>query len=623
MCGIAGVYDPHHQLTTTEALLETMTQAFANRGPDDEGYHVAPGLGFGFRRLAIIDLRNGNQPMFSADRSLVCICNGEIFNYKELRAELIAKGHRFETECDVEVLIPLYQEHGADFVKRLNGQFALALYDAGRERLLLARDQAGITPLFYTRVGDALIFSSVIKGLLEHPAVARDVDLVGLDQLAAFPAVISPRTMFRNIHALPAGHMLLADRHSTQTHTYWDLDYPREDAAPPDRGEAYYLEQLEAVLQESVRLRLQADVPVGCYLSGGLDSSLLAGLIHRHRPNHSLSTFSIGFTEAAIDERRYQQLVAQHIGARHHEVVFGADEIQKRMHDMIWHAESPLKECYDTCSLALSELVHQRNYKVVLAGEGADELFAGYAGYRFDAQRDHVLLDDDPLTEALERETNLHLWGDEDLFYETRFSELSETKQALFSAEVSEALLHDDALNSRPVDPAKLDGRHILHKRAYLDFKLRLGNHLLSDHGDRVGYANSVEVRYPFLDPHVIEFVRTLPPHYKFDGRLEKALLKKLAPRYVPQPVIEREKFGFVAPGSPYLLGRHIEWLEDVLSYERIKRQGYFNPDVVERLKSIYRAEGFMLQVPYETDLLMIVLTFGLFLDLFRMPDRR
>jgi asparagine synthase (glutamine-hydrolysing) len=621
MCGIAGVFDLESKRPIEDAALRAMAQALVHRGPDDEGFHREDGLGFAFRRLSIIDIAGGRQPMYNEDRSIVSVCNGEIYNHRELRRELLQKGHHLRTECDVEVLVHLYEEEGADFVRRLNGQFAFAIYDKRRRTLLLARDQPGIAPLFYSITGGVLLFGSSVKAILTHPKVNRAVDLTGLDQLLSFPAAIAPRTMFQGIHSLPAGELLIADEGGVRTRTYWDLDYPRASDAVPEKTELAYLEELDALLQRSISYRLQADVDVGYYLSGGLDSSLVAGLTRRVAPDVARHSFSIAFSQRDIDERDFQRQMAAHVGSVHHEIVFGWEDIERRMRAMVLHAESPLKEAYDTCSLALSEHVRESGFKVVLSGEGSDELFAGYAGYRFDRQRAELGLGSGDLVEALERELNEKLWGDGDLYYETRLYELEDVKAALYSAPVREACLAKGATESRPVNRAMLDGRDILHKRSYLDFKLRLGNHLLSDHGDRAGYANSVEVRYPFLDLDLIEFVKTVPPRLKFDGVVEKYLLKQAARRYVPEAITRREKFGFVAPGSPYLLKRGVPWLEDLLSYERIKRQGYFNPDTVERLKALYTADNFSLQIPYENDLLMIVITFGLFLDLFELPN--
>jgi asparagine synthase (glutamine-hydrolysing) len=360
---------------------------------------------------------------------------------------------------------------------------------------------------------------------------------------------------------------------------------------------------------------------VGFYLSGGLDSSLIAALIHDISPQEKRHAFSIGFTEKEIDERDYQRLMSRHVDAIHHEILFEWFDIDKRFMNMIYHAECPVKETYNSCSLALSESVNDNSIKAILTGEGADELFAGYIGYRFDIQRGGVGYDADDVYRALEEEENEKLWGDRDFFYEIRQYELREAKMALYSKDVRHAFPAFDCVNEALVDKNKLHNRHRLHKRSYLDFKLRLSDHLLSDHGDRLAYANSVEARYPFLDINLMEFAKTVPPHLKLNGLNEKYIVKKVAEKYLPRQIIQREKFGFVAPGSTYLMQRNLPWLEDVLSYEKIKRQGYFNPETVERLKKIYTADNFRLNLPFENDLLMIVITFGVFLDLFDMPD--
>jgi asparagine synthase (glutamine-hydrolysing) len=367
-------------------ILLSMTDSLVHRGPDDSGYHLEQSVGLGFRRLSIVDLESGNQPLHNEDRSITLVCNGEIFNFRELRDGLERRGHRFRTNCDVEVLLHLYEEEGADFIPRLNGQFAFALYDSGKRRLLLARDHVGIAPLFYTRADELFLFASEIKGLLKHPEVRQEVDLTGLDQVFAFPGTLAPRTMFKGINSLEAGHFLLVDEHGITDRQYWDMDYP-EEGASEYREEGYYLERLDAELQSAVRLRLLGDVPVGYYLSGGLDSSMIAGILHKIVPDERRHSFSIGFSQKEIDETRFQRLMAGHVGSIHHEMRFDWPEISAGFRKMILHAESPLRESYDTCSIALSQAVRQAGMKVVLVGEGADELFAGYYGYKFDQQR--------------------------------------------------------------------------------------------------------------------------------------------------------------------------------------------------------------------------------------------
>lgn len=621
MCGIAGVFACDGAGAISEETLAAMADVLECRGPDDRGFWTETGLGFGFRRLSIIDLSDeANQPFFNEDGSVVSICNGEIYNYRELREELIQKGHRFRSQCDVEILPHLYEEYGCEFIERLNGQFAFSIYDKRRKQLVLARDHVGIAPLFYTQAGNLLLFGSEIKALLKHPAVKREVDLTGLDQMFSFPGVVSPRTLFRGIHALKPGHYLLAQDGQVSVHEYWDLIYPEMSEIGDVKPDAFYCDLLDEALTDSVKRRLVADVPVGFYLSGGLDSSLIAGLIHQISPDVRHS-FSIGFTDGDIDERRFQKVVSEKVGSIHHETVFDWDDISNRLMEAVYRAETPLKESYDTCSLALSALVRQNDLKVVLTGEGSDEMFAGYVGYRFDQTRegaDGGMLD---VEQMLEQEIRTALWGDPDFLYERDQYAFREIKSALYSECVNGLFSEFDSVTQPLVDLSKLQGRHPVHKRSYIDFKLRLSDHLLADHGDRVAYANSVEARYPFLDIQVIEAVKKIPPQLMLKNSVEKYILKEMARSYVPKDIIEREKFAFVAPGSPYLIRQDIEWVNDLLSYDTIKRQGYFNPDTIERLKQMYRDPNFQINQTFDNDLLMIVLTFSIFLEQFEMPD--
>ena len=601
-------------------ILKAMTDSLVHRGPDDCGYYHEPQLGLGFRRLAIVDLAGGNQPLYNEDRSIVIVCNGEIFNFPELRDGLEKQGHHFATNCDVEVLLHLYEEEGADFIPRLNGQFAFALYDTRQRRLLLARDHVGIAPLFYTEKQGLLLFASEIKGLLAHPSVRREVDLTGLDQVFAFPGCLAPRTMFKGISSLKPGHFMLADERGISDHCYWDMEYPCEGEVPL-RHEEYYLERLDEELQRAVKVRLLGDVPVGYYLSGGLDSSMIAGILHRLVPDERRHSFSIGFAQQEIDETVFQMMMAGHVGSIHHEIRFDWPEISDGFRKMILHAESPLRESYDTCSIALSHAVREAGMKVVLVGEGADELFAGYFGYKFDRQRleqgDADGFDPEAMLEAELRE---ELWGDDSFIYEKNLYEFQAIREALYSCSVLEQFQEFNSVRAGVIDISKLAGRHPVHRRSYIDLKLRLASHLISDHGDRAAFANSVEARYPFLDINLMQFVREIPPDLKLNGLTEKYLLKRLGERYLPAPIRERQKFGFVAPGSPYLLGQGLEWMRDLLSPATIARQGYFNPAVVERLVQRYSSPGFQLNVPYEDDLLMIVLSFGVFLEEFGLP---
>jgi asparagine synthase (glutamine-hydrolysing) len=618
MCGFAGYIDLYNDERISQKILLRMTETLLHRGPDADGYFKRGNVGMGFRRLSIIDLAGGNQPLYNEDESIVLLCNGEIFNYKSLRSELMRKGHQFRTNSDVEVIIHLYEEYDIKLFNELNGQFAFALYDLRKRRLILTRDHLGINPLFYTIVDGMLIFASEIKAILAHPQVRREVDLLGLDQIFTFPGLVSPRTMFRKIESLKSGHYLTVENSEVHITEYWDLDYPQIGEMAYTLPEQYYIEHLRELLTQSVKYRLQADVPVGFYLSGGLDSSLIAATIRALLPEHELRSFSVTFTQEAISEARYQQLMAQQIGSVHTEISFNPESVIKRLAKAVYHSECPLKETYNTASLALSKEVKDQGVTVILTGEGADEFFAGYVGYRFDYMRAQQEKRFD-LETVLEDEYREKLWGNRDLFYEKDYVAFAETKAALFSPAVNAALRELDS-DFDLINKERLRGRELIHQRSYLDCKLRLSDHLISDHGDRMALAHAVEARYPFLDKDFVEFVRKMPPHLKLNRLSEKYALKKVAETLVPPDIMSREKFAFVAFSSADLLAQNDTWINDMLSCERIKRAGYFNPHTVELLKEQYNRKGFQLRIPFESDLLITVLTFHIFLELFNLP---
>lgn len=620
MCGVVGFTDMRGERRPDRELLVRMTDKLVHRGPDSAGYFVDHCVALGFRRLSIIDLESGDQPIYNEDGSVVLLCNGEIFNYRELKKVLIEKGHSFRTNSDVEVLLHLYEENGLDFLDKINGQFAFVIYDRKQRRLFLARDHFGINPLYYSIIDGLFIFASEIKAILEHPQAPREVDLTGLDQTLSFPGLVSPRTMFKGIHSLKSGHYIVVENGAVSVKEYWDLDYPPLGAASPSKSEDEYVEELKELLTRSVRYRLQSDVPVGFYLSGGLDSSLIGALINQVAPDTRRHSFSIGFTDLDISETKHQRLMAQFTRSIHNEIIFDWSEIVERLSQMIYHCECPVRESYNTCSMALSAAARNAGVKVVLTGEGADELFAGYVGYRFDSFRERESKSYD-LETALEDELREKLWGDRDFFYEKDHRAGREVKQTLYSARVNELYPEFDCFNHGLINKERLRGRHPLHQRSYLDFRLRLSDHLISDHGDRMTLANSVEGRYPFLDIDLVEFSTRIPPELKLQNYIEKYILKRVAGDLLPREIVKREKFGFHAPGSSYLLQHGIEWINDMVSHDRIKRQGYFNPDVIDRLRAEYMQSGFKLNLPFEDDLLIIVLTFGIFLDTFNLPN--
>ncbi|AMV71108.1 asparagine synthase (glutamine-hydrolyzing) [Desulfuromonas carbonis] len=615
MCGITGYFALDFATDCRDAavILPRMAAALVHRGPDGEGYFTGPEVCFGFRRLAIVDLEGGGQPHFNEDGSLVSICNGEIYNEPELRAELLARGHTFRSRSDVEVLVHLYEEYGDNLVDHLRGQFAFALYDRRARRFLAARDQIGICPFYYAIHQGQLLFASEIKALLQYPGFRPAIDPAGLDQILTFPGLASPQTMFQGVKSLPAGQLLRVASGRLEVQEYWDLDYPLAAEPAPSRDPALLCEELLATLTRAVERRLRADVPVGFYLSGGLDSSLVARLIQRLRPADHWDCFSIGFAQAEIDEQAFQELALSGMDARRHLTVFDWQGIASRLPQVIRAAETPLKESYNTCSLALSAMVRDQGYKVVLSGEGADELFGGYVGYRLDRLRRPAPF---PTPEQLlEGETRQRLWGDADFYYERDYHAFRELKGALYAPALAAALDTFESTGNPVLNRERLRGRDPFHQRSYIDFKLRIADHLLADHGDRVAMAHSVEGRYPFLDLDLIELVRGIQPRLMIAQGVEKALLKQTATDIVPPAIVNREKFAFVAPGSDYLLRHDRQFVLDYLSFERVKRENYFNPETVERLKEMALEEGFSLNQTFDNDLLMVVLTFSLFLE--------
>ncbi|UXE67977.1 MAG: asparagine synthase (glutamine-hydrolyzing) [Chryseotalea sp. WA131a] len=617
MCGICGFFKFNGNVDESDRpIIEKMNSKLIHRGPDAQEHQLLDNVALGFSRLSIIGLNNGMQPITNEDGSLVLICNGEIFNYIELREELQNKGHRFRTSSDVEVILHLYEDHSMNFLNELNGQFAFALYDKQKQRLFCARDQMGITPLFFTVVDSTFVFASEIKAILQHPAVPRKVDLTGLDQIFTFAGLVSPRTMFQGISSLENGHYIVIHSDGcVRIEEYWDLNYPDGEVRMNGKPEQQYIEELEELFENSIRLRLRSDVPSGLYLSGGLDSSMITMKVHQLHPTVEKEVFSIDFVDSTYSESIYQKLVARESNSHLNQKTFFFKDIIERLPLSIYHSECPIKETYNTASLSLSEDVRAKGIKVILSGEGADEFFAGYVGYRFDKMRANNLIKN--TCSPQERALRDKLWGDPDFFYERNFLEFDVVKRGLYSDGVNASFDEINCLNHPIINNERTRNLDVLNRRAYVDYKIRLVDHLVSDHGDRMALANSVEVRYPFLDKNLVEFSTKVPSDLKLKDFTEKYILKKMAQRFVPKQIFEREKFHFIAPGSPYLLQKNVQYINDLLSHDRIKRQGYFNPDKVEELRHLYSQKGFTVNAPYESDLLIVVITFQIFLDQF------
>lgn len=619
MCGIAGFFNIDSRTALEMRELTGMVNRLAHRGPDGSGYFSDGRTALGFRRLSIVDLAHGNQPLSTEDGEVVSVCNGELYGYRDIRAALIQRGHTLKTNCDAEILPHLYEDHGVCLLNGLQGQFAFAIYDRRQQRILLARDQFGVCPLYYTLAEGVLYFASEIKALLANPRVKREVDLTGLDQILSFPGVVSPTTMFKDIRSLPPGHWLSVSRDGVEVREYWDLEYPRASDTPARKSERAYVELIRDALSLSVSKRLQADVPVGWYLSGGLDSSLVAGLASAVAPHQRRHSFSVSFGGDEMCEQRHQLSVVRRTHSIHHDVPLSLREVIRRLPGAIYHAESPIKETHDTACLALSQTARACGVPVALTGQGADEMFAGYVGYRFDEFR-NAQPRSGTSVDTEERCIREQLWGDPTIAYDGNYATGRRNKLALYSRALRDEFANFDSFNTLPIRRERLDGRDAVQQRSYLDFKLRLGDHLLTDHGDRMAMAHGVEVRHPFLDLDVVNLVREIPSDLKLRDGDEKYILKEAASAYVDDEIVRREKFGWYAPASPAVVRANDPYCRHLLSPDTIARQGYFDPAAIERLQQQYLTDGFVLSQPYETDLLTIVLTFGMFLDVFEMP---
>lgn len=601
MCGICGMFNQTNATRPDKGVLDHMLRAIRHRGPDGSQSLVLDNVALGFNRLSFLDLEGGMQPIRNEDKTLSMICNGEVFNFPELRRELEGKGHKFRTQTDVEVILHLYEEEGLDFPKRLNGQFAIALYDDNKKQLVLVRDQIGICPLFYTVHDGRFLFASEIKAILEYPGVPRRLNMKAVDQLMNFPGVVSPVTFFDKIHALQAGHMLVVTADGLRDLEYWDLRYPTEEG--PDLGEEYYAQTLREKLKEAISRRLVADVPIGFYISGGLDSSVVACYIGKFLLN-SYYSFSAEIGEGELDESKFQQMVKECVGSTHYKVKVNEAELWENLSKVIYHAESAVKETYDVAAYLLSGLVQQSPAKAVLTGQGSDEFFCGYVGYMLDLFRN---MQKGRMTPE-EQAANQLLWGDPYFRYERIHPEIRKIHRQIYSDSVRGEIENFSAWRESPIDTRKVAGLSSQKRRSYIDYKLRLSDHLLGEHGDRMFFSHSVEGRHPFLDKDLLDFVATIPDKYKLNGTNEKYILKKAGEGIVPDPILKRKKFPFQAPGMSAMVKRPSVG-PDFLSDDLLRKYGVFDVNYVNQMKEAYQQEDFKLMGAYEIDYLLIVMT--------------
>ena len=606
MCGIAGVFHFDGRLADVTAVA-AMSSMIGHRGPDAAGSLVDGPIGLSHARLSIIDVEGGAQPMSTPDRALSITFNGEIFNYVELRDELKTRGHAFDTRCDTEVILHAYAEWGEDCVRRFNGQWAFAIWDRRRRRLFLSRDRMGVRPLFYTIVDDCLLFASEVKALFTNPAVPRRLDVAALSQICTFWVTLAPRTPFEGIRQLPPGHSMVVAEGTVSVHKYWDMDFTPD--VPGRRTAEDYVDELSALLVDATRIRLRADVPVGAYMSGGLDSSAVAAIARQLTPD--LETFSVQFSDPQFDESRFQADVAQHLGTSGHVLSCTDDDIATAFPAVVWQAETPVVRTAPAPLLLLSALARRTGYKVVLTGEGADEMLGGYDIFKeakvraFCARRPASRLRPQllhrlyPYMPELQRQSNGILGkffqASPDDVADPFFSHLPRWKmtsrlQRLFSAETRNRLRdHDPLEEMRRSLPDAFAGWSPVARAQYLEAKFLLPGYILSSQGDRMAMANSVEIRMPFLDYRVVEFAGRLPDRFKIRVLDEKHLLKRCMRAHLPQSVLARPKQPYRAPGAGSLVAAEHGYLDRELSAACIEDHGIFDPQAVGVLTSKVR----------------------------------
>ena len=601
MCGICGVFNMQNRKQTEPELIRKMLEKIRHRGPDGENLYEKENVCLGFNRLSFIDLSSdGLQPFMNEDGTVAMVCNGEIFNYQELKDDLLAKGHVFKSKTDTEVVIHLYEEYGKEFPKKLNGQFAAAVYDDKKNQLILVRDYVGISPLFYSTFDGRMIFASEVKAILEYPNITRKLNMKAVDQLMNYPGgAISPATFFQDIYSLRPGHMLICTPESVVDEEYWDIIYPVETE---DLGEAYYVEKLRELLKASISRRLIADVPIGFYISGGLDSSIVACYVGKFMLDSHYS-FSAEIGDGDLDESRFQKIVKECVNSNHYNVRITEKEIWENLPSVIYHAESAVKESYDVAAFLLSKLVSGSPAKAVLTGQGSDEFFCGYIGYTVDQFRK---MQKGKMTKE-ECEENERLWGDPYFRFERNHAEIREIHKQIYSERMRGAVEEFSAFAESPVNVKRLEGLSDAKRRSYIDAKLRLADHLLGEHGDRMIFSHSVEGRHPFLDKELLEFVLTIPDKYKLNGANEKYILKKAGEGIVPDEILKRRKFPFQAPGMSSMIKKASQ--TDFLSDDLIRKYDVFDLKKIQELKSMYMQEDFKLMGAYEIDYLLIALT--------------
>lgn len=607
MCGIAGILNFRHDNQPSEQELTSMLASIKYRGPDESGIYIGKGVGIGNVRLSIIDLSAGLQPIPTSDGRYWIVYNGEVFNYIEIRRELEALGVQFSTNTDTEVVLYAYAKWGPQCLNKFTGQFAIAIWDKQKQELFLARDRMGIRPIFFTRTDGRFIFCSEIKGLFQVSGVKRAINHKALSQIFTFWTTITPDTPFEDVYEVSPGHYMLINEKGSTSEKYWSLNYPREnDYSKLSLNEAS--EELRGLFRESVKMRLRADVEVAAYLSGGIDSSVTTSFIHDLEPG-VLNTFSIGFREKAFDETAFQLEASKYFNTNHTAFSCTSEDIGKYFYDTIRHTEFPILRTAPTPMYMLSKKVREHNIKVVITGEGADEMLAGYNIFkenkirRFWARNPqsdirplllkklypYLPMMKEAKTTVLKMFFGYKLSETDNPYYShlLRWHNTSRIQNYFTDAVLS-------GLNGyEPIDEISknlaegFSDYGDLAKAQDIESNIFMSGYLLSSQGDRMAMANSVEGRYPFLDQRVMQFAASLPESYKLRILNEKHILKKMMNGKIPESILKRHKQAYRAPVYQSFLGENSpEYVTELLSENALRTYGYFDPEKVTKLTS-------------------------------------
>ena len=593
MCGIAGIYSISAKRVYPHEV-QAMCDAMVHRGPDDAGYYVDERIGLGMRRLSIIDLKTGHQPVQNEDGSIRVVLNGEIYNYRELRTDLERRGHRFYTQTDTETLVHLYEEFGDECVTRLRGMFAFGIWDEKRKSLFLARDRLGIKPLYYTEAGGRLLFASELKVLLQMPEVGRHLNWRSMNHL--FTSLCTPgiESIVDGVHKLPPGHTLRLSPDGTQRlRSYWDVNFE----ADYSHDEEYFAERLRELLEESVDIHLMSDVPLGAFLSGGLDSSSVVALM-AHRSERPVKTFSIGFEEQGYDETRAARQVANQFGTEHRELILRPD-IEALATDIAWYLDEPFGDSSALPTYMVSKLAAEE-VKVVLSGDGGDELFAGYDKYQVERRerryeylpaplRKSLGMIGDALPEGAKGRNFLRhiaLSGPERYLDASTLFKMDQ-KRRLFSPEAAAFMAGHDPWSDAN---AFLKRNHSdwLSAAQHWDLKSYLPLDILTK-VDRMSMANSIEARVPLLDHKLVEFAATIPPELRMRDGEPKCIFKRAMRGILPDSIIDRPKHGFAVPLGAWFRGRLAGFARELLLSETCMRRGLFDGAYIEQLLGMHQ----------------------------------